>query len=399
VESLYLCWELKTYSLIHIGLFEGIGGFTLAAKWAGWTSPLACEIDTFCQKVLTKNFPEMILHGDIHTLTYESINSQLSGKYGADWRTDDIIITGGFPCQPFSTAGKRNGKSDDRYLWPEMLRVIREVRPTWVVGENVAGLLSMDGGSVFEEVCASLEAEGYEVQSFVIPAIAVGAPHRRDRVWIVAHSESAHDRGNAGALSGANGRQERHNISQFGGTDFARVAQNSERDGRKYDGDQKASEVREFGNAGAGNGIGVYKESDTADATSPRLSQPRQTGERELSKKGGARLHNRFEQPGSNSRHADQPRLEGCGQHGECAGEWAFGPTAWDDHWYEAALATCNVRMDDGLSGELEFIGNRDNRTARLKALGNAIVPNVAYEIFRAINEVNEQLCATQSPQ
>jgi len=108
--------------MIHIGLFEGIGGFSLAAKWAGWKSVYACEIDSFCQKVLRKNFPSMVIHDDIHTLTYESINSQLSSKYGANWRNDDIIITGGFPCQPFSKAGKRNGTNDDRYLWPEMLR-------------------------------------------------------------------------------------------------------------------------------------------------------------------------------------------------------------------------------------------------------------------------------------
>jgi DNA (cytosine-5)-methyltransferase 1 len=364
---LYLCWELKTYSLIHIGLFEGIGGFSLAAKWAGWTSPLACEIDTFCQKVLTKNFPETILHGDIHTLTYESINDQLSGKYGAGWRNDDIIITGGFPCQPFSTAGKRNGKSDDRYLWPEMLRVIREVRPAWVVGENVAGLLSMDGGSVFEEICASLENEGYEVQSFVIPAIAVGAPHRRDRVWIVAHFDISSNR-----ADGRSGEKEA-GVSQFdrkkqlcagelvGAVGF--ITKNSERDGRERNGDKERPEVREFGNAGAGNGIGVYRESDTADATSPRLSQPRQTGERELSEEGRAGLYDRFKQPD------------------------------WVEQWPQVAARLCG--MDDGISGGVDFAGARDNRTARLKALGNAIVPKVAYEIFRAINEVNEQLCAT----
>ena len=158
-----------------IDLFAGIGGFSLAGHWMGWETVDFVEKEPYCQKVLAKNFPNVPIHGDIRDYKPK--------EYAAD------IICGGFPCQPFSSAGKRKGKEDDRFLWPEMLRVIREAKPTFVVGENVAGILSMDNGAVFEEICLSLEDEGYAVQSFIIPAQAVGAPHRRDRVWIVGYSE------------------------------------------------------------------------------------------------------------------------------------------------------------------------------------------------------------------
>jgi DNA-cytosine methyltransferase len=143
----------------------------------GWETAAFVEWEDYPQKVLAKNFPEVPIYKDIRDFKYEQ----------AQVGPIDIV-SGGFPCQPFSTAGKRQGTTDDRYLWPEMLRVIREVQPTWVVGENVAGLFGMDGGKVFEEVCSSLEGEGYAVQSFIIPAISKGAPHRRDRIWIVANA-------------------------------------------------------------------------------------------------------------------------------------------------------------------------------------------------------------------
>lgn len=158
----------------HLGLFEGIGGFSLAARWMGWETVAWVEINEFCQKVLKKNFPEAKGYGDIKEFD------------GTPYRGTIDIITGGFPCQPYSVAGKRKGKEDSRHLWPEMLRVIREVQPKWIVGENVGGLLSWNGGLVFEEVHTDLEDEGYEVQAFLLPAAGVGAPHKRDRVWFIA---------------------------------------------------------------------------------------------------------------------------------------------------------------------------------------------------------------------
>ena len=151
-----------------MGLFEGIGGFSLAALWAGWTTPVMVEWNPYCQSVLKKNFPNATIFGDIRHFGGRPYAGQID------------IITGGFPCQPYSHAGKRKGNDDDRALWPEMLRVIREVAPEWVVGENVAGLLSMDGGRVFAGILADLENEGYSTETYVIPAIGVGAPHRRD---------------------------------------------------------------------------------------------------------------------------------------------------------------------------------------------------------------------------
>jgi DNA (cytosine-5)-methyltransferase 1 len=168
----------------HGSLFSGIGGFDLAAEWMGWENKFHCEWNTFGQKVLKYYWPNSISYNDI-TKTDFTIH-----------RGNIDIITGGFPCQPYSSAGKRLGKEDDRHLWPEMLRAIREIQPSWVVGENVLGLVNWSGGLVFHEVQADLEAEGYEVQPYVLPAVSVNAPHRRDRVWFVAYSASASERAN-----------------------------------------------------------------------------------------------------------------------------------------------------------------------------------------------------------
>lgn len=155
----------------HLDLFSGIGGFALAARWAGFETVAFCEIEEFPRKVLAKNFPGIPIHKDIRELDggeYEGIE----------------LITGGYPCQPFSLAGKRSGKKDDRHLWPEMLRIITQARPAWVVAENVAGHLTMG----LDKVLSELEAEGYSARPVIIPACAVNAPHRRDRIWIIANA-------------------------------------------------------------------------------------------------------------------------------------------------------------------------------------------------------------------
>ena len=163
----------------HLDLFSGIGGFALAASWVWPEHEVVafCEQDQFCQKVLSKHWPDVPVNTDIHTLR------------GDEFGSIDLV-SGGFPCQPYSVAGKRRGAEDDRALWPEMLRIIKEAKPTWVLGENVAGIIKME----LDKVLSDLESIGYETRAFVIPACAVNAPHRRDRVWVVAYSDATRQR-------------------------------------------------------------------------------------------------------------------------------------------------------------------------------------------------------------
>ena len=156
----------------HLDLFSGIGGFALAARWAGIETVAFCEIEEFPRRVLQKNFPGIPIHNDIRDLD------------GSEYAGVDII-TGGYPCQPFSEAGKRRGAEDDRHLWPEMLRVIKQARPAFIVAENVVGHVTLG----LDNVLNDLAREGYAARPLIIPACAVDSPHRRDRVWIVAHSE------------------------------------------------------------------------------------------------------------------------------------------------------------------------------------------------------------------
>ena len=171
--------------LTHLSLFSGIGGLDLATEWAGFRTVAQCEMADYPRAVLEKHWPGLPRWRDIRTLTKESFYEQ-TGLHTVD------VISGGFPCQPFSVAGKQRGKEDDRYLWPEFIRVIRELWPTWVIGENVPGIINL----ALEQVLSDLEAEGYEVQCFLVPACGVDAPHKRNRIVIVAHRYSDRTRKN-----------------------------------------------------------------------------------------------------------------------------------------------------------------------------------------------------------
>lgn len=168
--------QIQRPKLRHGSLFSGIGGFDLASEWMGWENVFHCEWNDFGKKILKYYWPNSISYDDITKTDFTIHRGQID------------ILTGGFPCQPYSMAGKRKGKDDERHLWPEMLRAIREIQPRWIVGENVYGLVNWSGGLVFHEVQTDLEAAGYEVQPFLLPAVSVGAPHRRDRIWFVAHA-------------------------------------------------------------------------------------------------------------------------------------------------------------------------------------------------------------------
>ena len=278
--------------ITHYDLFAGIGGFSLALEEV-FDEPIKhifCEWEQFPTEVLKKHWPEGIYYGDIADLVADTtIERRKNSRNNTEGRYAElnetlknqeqglVIVTGGFPCQPFSAAGKRRGTSDDRYKWPEMFEVIRNVKPDWVIAENVRGLTTWNEGMVLEQVCTDLEGEGYEVQPLIIPAVAVSALHRRDRVWII-----------------ANRKHERQIPSE-------------------------------------------YEERPRHKEALPKSKT-------------------------SNS---------------------------WDRNWQEVAFATCHDGMDDGLPRDVGGVpySYAKWRKEALKAYGNAIVPQVAVEIFRAIKE------------
>ena len=310
--------------MTHLDLFSGIGGFSLAADrvWPG-IEHVFCEIDPFCQAILKKHWPNATIYEDIRTLTNAKGKQALTTEQGRfhtkpcipDTRVS--LLTGGFPCQPFSNAGKRKGANDERHLWPEMRRVIQEFSPRYVVAENVRGLLSIEGGMVFETVCTDLEALGYEVQPVIVPACAVNAPHRRDRVWIVARN-TKHD--------GLNGTENR-----------------------------KSSAAR----------------SDRDTTRTKEICKPARPA---LSRDDVADPGHR------NTRREKQGRNEAWSQN-----QFTGCRKAWSEPWPQAASRLC--RVDDGVSSGVAR--HRSWRNAALKAYGNAIVPQVAMQIFQAIKEIN----------
>lgn len=163
--------------LTHMSLFSGIGGIDIAAEWAGFKSVGQCEMNDYACRVLQKNFGNIPRWRDVRDVTNESVWKECKTR-------EITLLSGGFPCQPFSCAGKQRGEDDDRYLWPEMLRIVSELRPTWVLGENVGGFVSM----ALDNVLTDLESIEYETRAFLLPAAGVGAWHKRDRCFIVAHS-------------------------------------------------------------------------------------------------------------------------------------------------------------------------------------------------------------------
>jgi DNA (cytosine-5)-methyltransferase 1 len=293
----------------HGSLFSGIGGFDLAAEWMGWENVFHCEWNPFGQKVLHYYWPEAEQFTDITKSDFTKYANKID------------ILTGGFPCQPYSMAGKRLGKEDDRHLWPEMLRAIREIQPKWIVGENVFGLVNWNGGLVFEEVQTDLEAQGYEVQPYVLPAAAVNAPHRRDRVWFVA-------------------------------------SKNTNKDGWRGKLREKESNKWEQRNIGAGNNECIQANNGETWSSSNSSSQRLERERRPFGE-----LERRFRFGSTSS------RINEC--------------TSWQN--FPTVSPICNG--DDGFSNRLDGITFSKWRAESIKAGGNAIVPQVALQIFKAIEQ------------
>ena len=311
--------------LRHGSLFSGIGGFDLAAEWCGWENVFHCEWNEFGQRVLKHYWPNSDSYGDITKTDFTKYNGAVD------------IISGGFPCQPYSSAGKRKGKEDERHLWPEMLRVIREVQPRYVVGENVFGLLNWNGGLVFDEVHADLAAEGYETQAVVIPAAAVNAPHGRDRVWFVARNA----------------------------TNTLPIRLQQCEDARKMGGGQTkvCGEGREFTNGIETNG----KISNATDTMREGLQR-------------GQNINERQELNG---------QWRGNGAFIGAIGENFSKQPKSNFEQFPTQSPICGG--DDGLPRKLDGVTFSKWRNESIKAYGNAIVPQVAYEIFKTIDFLEQQ--------
>lgn len=329
--------------MTHGSLFSGIGGFDLAAEKMGWENVFHCEWNEFGQRILKYYWPKAISYDDI-TKTDFSIHR---GKID--------ILTGGFPCQPYSVAGNRKGKEDQRHLWPEMLRAIREIQPSFIVGENVSGLINWNGGMVFNEVQVDLENEGYEVQAVVLPACAVNAPHRRDRVWFVAKN-----------------------------TLFSRQLQRESKQERTKDGQQRNISTRDSDricgekriNATNPNGKPISKEAERRREIS---SKERQAIRSEHKAMGGTEVLT----------NTDCEGLQGWKNKGSITPRWKKQNEQFTRHicinWKNFPTQPPICRGNDGVPNRLDRITFSKWRRESIKAYGNAIVPQVALQIFKAL--------------
>tara|TARA_B100000003_G_scaffold157000_1_gene142427 strand:+ start:1972 stop:2925 length:954 start_codon:yes stop_codon:yes gene_type:complete len=308
----------------HLDLFSGIGGFALALEKVGFKTVGFCEVDPYCRLLLQKHWKGVTIHHDIKKLEAKDIKEPID------------ILTGGFPCQPYSVAGKQKGTDDNRYLWPDMFRVIKEVKPTFIIAENVRGIVNIQDGMVFETVCSDLESEGFEIQPFIIPAAGVGAPHKRERVWIVGYSKhngsltSKIKRGNKEADAGTQKRQnqtiESEGTSRSSNNEIMENSRRTLRQGAKFD-------------------------KENADENKQENA-------------------NKFKRSSSTPEHhvADSERIHVQGQQDRSGQEQSRRESWWE---FEPNVG----RVANGVPG----------RVHRLKGLGNSIVPQIAEEIGKAI--------------
>lgn len=422
----------------HASLFSGIGGAEVAASMMGWQNLFHCEIQEFPRKVLDYWFP--------NSESYEDITKTDFTK----WHGKVDVLTGGFPCQPFSLAGRRKGADDNRYLWPQMLRAIRQIHPTWVVGENVAGIKTMvescqvtqmgrtdylfeenhlyreESRFTLDKICADLEAEGYSVQPIVIPACAIGAPHRRDRVWIIAHrsdprAETVQQEGQDGICSA---RPSTHtqcdgHSPQGHGNQRARAKKSKKRKNRpqsrsRRHGSGKTStytlqhrrhEVHQdhqsqFPDGARSNSLGGQWSSSYSYGNGGKTLQPGEGTERTGCKRDvqpkerstSPEWADRLSRLQRHDAHAISERLEGMyqswGEESERKCVWRdFARHCEEGHWKHFPTQSPVCRGNDGIPFDVDSltISFPKWRQESIKAYGNAWVPQVAYEIFRAI--------------
>ena len=342
----------------HGSLFSGIGGFDLASEWMGWENVFHCEWMEFPRKVLDYYWPNADSHIDICKTDFTKYEGTID------------IISGGFPCQPFSLAGKRKGTDDERYLWGEMLRAIQEIKPKFVIAENVFGITNIDGGMVFEQVCLDLETEGYEVQPFIIPAASKNAPHRRDRCWFIGVRNATDNNGiiRREGWESKPRKQSRHGESnESRNTEIDDVAKNTLHGGCLHgEHEQKGAEVRKFGNISTRSADGIYlSEGNTTNTGGERLLQCGIPGQ--ISK---------TERISSGERGKFRISLEAMGNGLQ---------SNWENFQTQSPICS----GDDGLPTELDGITFSKWRAESIKGYGNAIVPQVALELFKVIEKIN----------
>lgn len=337
-------------SLRMLDLFAGIGGFSYAGERlvGGYETVAFCEYDEHAQKVLRKHWPDTEIIGDIRELADDAER----------FRGSVDIVCGGYPCQPFSLAGVRRGDKDDRHLWPEMLRVIEAVRPRWVIGENVAGHITMG----LDQVLFDLESEGYTARPFVIPACAVDAPHRRDRVWVVAHTE------NQGESDGTKHVGEGKRLvgnSEHDGSSATALSRSAEETSNKHK-ERQSTPSEPQRTSKPGNSRSVEASAATANVGHAIGSGQRGDDRRGAEQEPAGRCEN--------VANADSQGLQGQRQQPSGVGAEQRDPC--DTRWWlpEPAIR----RVSHGIPG----------RVHRLRQLGNSIVPQVAARILYAIKEV-----------
>ena len=315
-----------------LDLFSGIGGFSYAGEKlvGGYETVAFCEYDKHAQKVLRKHWPDTEIIDDVRELANDAER----------FRGSVDIICGGYPCQPFSLAGVRRGDKDDRHLWPEMLRIIQAVRPTWVIGENVAGHISMG----LDEVLSDLEAEGYQARCFVIPAVAADARHRRDRCWIVGYSK--HD-------------------GSFASGDIGRIQRELDRQTQKIE--------QSAGSGDRASAVGNAEREQRGTAKARRLDVDRSV----LDRSQGREETDAVEGSGADVPNASGEGLQGNVGQGQARAQGQSQGYPAQCRWWEPEPAV--GRVANGVPG----------RVHRLKQLGNSIVPQVAARILWAIKEAH----------